>query len=120
MRECACPGDKLTYRCTVQGEATGATLWNGTVFSSCQQGSNEILLQHRDFTTTGGTTGTCNNGNIVGQSLSVQGDNYTSQLNVTITPDTAGKTITCAYDSLSSDQTQNMIRFSTTVPGNFA
>ena len=116
--ECVCPGEKLTYRCTVHGEATGATLWYGTAFSGCQQDPEEILLQHRHFTQPGGITGTCNNRNIVGQSLGVQGNSYTSQLNVTITPDIVGKTITCAYDSLSSDLTQDMIKFSTILPGN--
>ena len=60
----------------------------------------------------------CNNGAIVGQILSVQDNNYTSELNVIITPETAGRTIMCAYDALTSDQTQNMIKFSTVVPGN--
>ena len=116
VSECKCPGDKQIYMCAVQGNATGATIWNGTAFSGCQQNPNEILLQHSRFNTTG-STGTCNNGNIVGQSVSVQGNNYTSQLNVTITLDTVGKTVTCAYDALSSDQTQDIIKFSTKVPG---
>jgi hypothetical protein len=55
----------------------------------------------------------------VGQSLGVQDNNYISQLNVTITPETAGKTITCAYDALTSDQTQSMIKFSTVVPSKY-
>ena len=116
MNECVCPGDKLIYRCTVQGDATGATVWKGTAFSGRPQ--DEILLHHRHFTSTGGSTGTCNNGDTVGRSLGVQGNNYTSQLNVTITPDTAGKTIMCAYDALTSDQTKDMVKFSTILPGN--
>ena len=118
MNECVCPGNKLIYRCSVQGSPNGATLWNGTAFSGCPQ--DEILLHHSYFTSAGGSTGTCNNGAIVGQSLGVQGNSYTSQLNVTITPETAGKTIMCAYDALTSDQTQDMIRFSMVVPGNFS
>ena len=35
----------------------------------------------------------------MGQSLSVGGNNYTSQLNVTVTPNIAGKTIRCAGDN---------------------
>jgi hypothetical protein len=61
----------------------------------------------------------CNNGAIVGQSLGVQGNSYISQLNVTITPETAGKTISCVYDALTSNQTQNMIKFSTVVPSTY-
>ena len=113
MNECVCPGDKLTYNCTVQGSAFGA-VWNGTAFSGCQQ--NVILLPHHWFTQTGGSTSTCNNGAIVGQSLGVQGNNYTSQLNVTITTETAGKTIMCAYDAL--DGQNMMIKFSKIIPGN--
>ena len=114
MNKCVCPDDKLIYRCTVQGNANGATIWTGTAFSGCPQAA--ILLSHSLFTPTGGLTANCNNGDIVGQSLGVQGNNYTSQLNITITQDTAGKTIACAYDALTSDQTQNIIK-STTVPG---
>jgi hypothetical protein len=113
MNECVCPGDNLIYNCTVQGSPTGATIWNGTAFSGCQQ--NEIVLHHHQYSRTGGSTGICNNGAIVGQSLRVQG-NYTSQLNVTITPETAGKTIICAYDALTG-QGNTIIKFST-IPGN--
>ena len=116
VNECVCPGDRLTYRCAVQGSANGATVWCGTAFIGCLQ--NEILLQHRQFTPTGGPAETCNNGAIVGRSLGVQGNNFTSQLNVTITPDTAGKTITCAYDELIGQDI--MIKFSTIIPGNRA
>jgi hypothetical protein len=111
--QCVCPGDKLTYECTIQGETTGATIWKGNALSGCQQ--NAILLQHHQFTPTGGSAGTCNNGAIVGQSLGIQGNNYTSQLNVTITPETAGKTITCAYDALTAQDI--MVKFSTIIPG---
>jgi hypothetical protein len=114
VNDCVCPGDKLTYRCTVQGSAVGATIWNGTAFSGCQQ--NEIFLQHWQYTPTGGPASICNNGAIVGQSLGVQGNNYTSQLNVTITPETAGKTIMCVYDDLIGNQPT--IKFSTIIPGN--
>jgi hypothetical protein len=115
VKECVCPGDKLIYRCTVQGSPTGATIWTGTAFSGCQR--NEILLQHHQFTQPGGPTGTCNNGAIVGQSLGVQGNNYTSQLNVTITPETAGNTITCAYDDLIRQGSQTQV-ITIKIPGN--
>ena len=114
--QCVCPGDQLIYGCTVQGSVNGATIWTGTAFSGCPQ--NAILLSHSYFAPTGGSTGTCNNGQIVAESISVQENNYNSQLNVTVTLDTAGKTIICAYDALTSDQTQDMIIFSTVVPGN--
>lgn len=110
--KCVCSGENLIYNCSVHDNAHGATVWNGTAFSGC-----EILLPHRHFTPTGDPIGTCNNGDIVEQSLGVQGNNYTSQLNVTITLGIAGKTITCAYDALTTDPTNDMIHFSTIVPG---
>ena len=91
--ECACSGDILTYECTVVGEPSGGTIWRGTVFD-CPLG--EITLLHNRFAN--GTFGLCNEGAIVARSLSVEGNNYTSQLNVTVTHDVAGKTIECIRD----------------------
>ena len=115
VNDCVCPGDNLIYKCTVQGATTGATVWNGTAFSGCPL--NEIILFHRRFPSTG-DFGECNNGNIVGRSLGVEGNNFASQLNVTVTPDIAGKTITCFYDTLTTNSTNDMIQLSTIVPGN--
>ena len=53
----------------------------------------------------------------MGQGLRIEGNHYISQLNVTITPDTAGNTIVCAYDALTTDSTNDIIQFSTIVPG---
>ena len=96
MSECVCPGDILTHECTVTGGVS--TVWTGNAFN-CQSSNNEITLLHSCFKSANGTSRSCNNGAIVGQSLGVQGDNYTSQLNVTITPETAGKTIMCIGDN---------------------
>ena len=112
---CVCPGDHLIYVCTVYGGITGATIWHGTAFSGCPQ--DETLLPHSQFTSTRGTIGTCNDGDIVGRGLCIEGNNDTSQLNVTITPNTAGNTIVCAYDALTTDSTNDRIQFSTIVPG---
>lgn len=117
MNKCVCPGDILTYNCTVLGDKYGATIWNGTAFSGCPQ--NDILLYHDHFRAAGGSRGMCNNGDIVGQSLGIQDNNYASQLSVTITPNIVGKTITCAYDALTTDHTNDMIKFSRMVPGNY-
>ena len=93
---CVRPGDTLSYECTVMEGI--ATVWTGTAFNCLYYTSNEIVLLHSRFDTE--TYGICNNGAsiIVAKSLSVDGNNYTSQLNVTITLDTAGKTIECARD----------------------
>ena len=81
----------MTYECTVIGGPGGVTVWNGTAFH-CPPSENAILLLNNQFLYSG--TYSCN-GAIVARILSVEGNNYTSQLNVTITPETAGKTIEC-------------------------
>jgi hypothetical protein len=74
----------------------GATIWTGSAFNNCFY-YNEIALLHHRFNTV--TSVMCNNGAIVGRGLSVEGNNYTSQLNVTVTPDTAGETLECIDDN---------------------
>ena len=50
---------------------------------------------------------------IVARTLSAEGNNYTSQLNVTITPDTAGSTIECSnYDQTGTEY----YRFTSKIP----
>ena len=85
----------------------GATIWKGTAFD-CPL--NEIALLHSRFTY--GTFGVCNNGAIVTRSFPVEGNNYTSQLNVTLTSDIAGETIMCVHDNISS----NIIQLSAVIP----
>ena len=95
---CVCPGDILAYQCTVMGGSGGATVWIGTALD-CP--SEEIILLHQHFTESGGTIRSCNNSETtVPQSPYVQDDFYTSQLNVTIELDIAGKTVICVYDSM--------------------
>ena len=75
----------------------GPTIWTGTAFN-CSASDYAIILLHSRFSSTKGDYGSCSNGAIVGQSLGVEGNNYTSQLSVTVTPDIAGKTVECLYD----------------------
>ena len=105
---CLCPGDTLLYECTVMGY--GTTVWTGSAFN-CRSSNNDIILLHNRFNN--GTDGTCTNGAIVGRSIAVDGNNYTSQLNVTITSDTAGKTIKCIHDRW----THNILVFTSIIPG---
>ena len=103
---CVCPGDTLTYECTVEG--SGFTIWTGTALD-CPY---HIALRHSQFSSTYGAFATCNNGAIVARSLSVEGNNYTSQLNVTLNSNTAGKTIMCFSD----DGVRSTIHLSTVIP----
>ena len=91
---CVCPGDILMYECTVTER--GVTIWTGSAFN-CSSSNNEIAFLHSRFNV--GTYDTCNNGAIVAMGLAAEGNNYTSQLNVTVTPDTAGKTVMCVGDN---------------------
>ena len=86
----------------------GYIVWSGSAFN-CSSTNNYITLSgHLDI-----GTRTCNNGAIVARILSAEGNNYTSQLNVTITPDTAGKTIECVnYDERGTEY----YRFTSTIP----
>ena len=95
MNRCVNPGDILTYECTVTCMAAGSTAWTGSAFD-CLASNNHIVLLHIRFLH---DRRTCNNGSIVARGLSVEDSNCTSQLNVTVTPGIAGKTITCASDN---------------------
>ena len=100
--DCVCPGDTLTYECTVVGDRGGITVWMGDFFR-CPNGKKEIGLLHSDFTNgqAGGVynTQTCNDGNVVGRIIRVENGVFTSQLNVTLTSDIIGRSIECAYDN---------------------
>ena len=93
--QCACSGDVLTYTCTNVGD--GITLWEGTAF---QCPANGIVLRHNLFMN--GITQTCNDGNIIGQSVQVDNNRYTSQLKVTVTSNFIlnNKWISCLHNSI--------------------
>ena len=103
---CACLGDTLTYKCTVVGGVS--TVWTGTAFH-CATWNNEIVLLHSRFNYQYRTR---NNGSILARGISTEGNNYTSQLNVTVTPDTAGKTVMCLGDN----GRESTIHLSLTIP----
>lgn len=92
------------------GTIIGNTVWTGTAFS-CNDGSNEIALLHSRYASSNGAVGVCNNGVIVARSLRVEDGYYTSQLNVSVTADIAGKTVVCLHDNVSSQ----IVQFSNTI-----
>ena len=102
------PGEILTYECTIVGALF--TVWTGSALD-CPTNYSFIVLNHNHFLNNG-TSGSRNNGSIVARSLSVEGNNYTLQLNVTVTPDIAGKNIQCAH----SDATHTKYLSSWTIP----
>ena len=90
---CICPGYTLTLECTVVGTPLGTTVWRGNFFD-CSNGiillhdSDRFTLEKKD----------CNDGSIVAQGLIIDGDNYTSQLNITMNSDINGESIECYYN----------------------
>ena len=94
-RQCACVGDRLIYNCSVVGGT--ATLWRGSAFD-CPQAGSEITLRHSLFVSNG-VFRICNNGDIVGHSIRVVNNSYTSQLNVTVRESFNNKTVQCVLSS---------------------
>ena len=101
LKSCyTCPGDALTYECTVIGRRVGSTVWRGSAFNCTNV---EIVLQHKHFTSENGVHA-CNNGLITVQILTVDEEQrvYTSQLSVNVTDDLIGKSIECVHDNVSN------------------
>ena len=93
--DCPCPGHNITFQCSTIGQ--GSTVWLGDDVFDCPDHSNEIILRHINFAST--VIGKCNAGAIVGSSLSVTDNSYTSELNVMYMEDFTGKSITCVHDN---------------------
>lgn len=88
---CLCPGDNLHFECTIVGR--GTTLWRGSAFMTCDY----IALLHSRFTQ--GTSGICNSGSLIGRSVEVGNDCYTSQLNITLSRELDEHSIECVHDN---------------------
>ena len=76
------------------------TIWTGSAFD-CY--CSEIALFHRYFHM---YVTHCGNRPIEAKIISIEGNNYTSQLNVTVTPDIAGTNMKCAKDIGYMDEIQ--------------
>ena len=85
-----CPEDVVVFVCRVSGGV--ATVWRGSIFN-CPDHGNQILLRHRNFENE--TSGTCNDGEIIAYSSEVANNSYSSQLNVTVTPEIHNGTVEC-------------------------
>lgn len=92
-----CQGFSLVLECSTKGE--GSTVFNGNLLNCSRL--NEIALLHSRFNTPTGTSGTCNNGKVLGYSLPVDNSSncYTSLLCIMVTPDMIEKSIRCAHDN---------------------
>ena len=94
---CACPGEVLTFVCTVVGGTI--TIWKGSAFH-CPSVGNQIILRHTLFNNSQSIMPLpCNDGLIVGQPLNVTGDSYISELNVTVNDEVHNQTVQCFHNS---------------------
>ena len=74
-----------------------ATVWRGSIFN-CPNHGNEIILRHNNFENEV-NIGTCNDRKVVAYSSEVTNDSiYSSQLNVTVTPEMHNETVECIQD----------------------
>ena len=99
--ECLCPGETVTFECSVIGR--GSTVFLGSAFD-CKNSRNEIRLLHNRYNRTTGTNGTCNNGAIMGHSLRFEDNHYISQLHITVSYDLVG-TVECIHDNGTTTKT---------------
>ena len=96
--DCVCPGDILTYECTVLGGSGGLTVWKGDFFH-CSNGIQQIELVHVQLMEGDFSSRTCNDGSIVAKIVRVENDSFISQLNVTLTHNITGRSIECISDN---------------------
>ena len=79
----------------------GNTVWRGSAFN-CSSKANQIILRHSRFgASAGGTSGSCNNGAIVGQSVGVEnGQCFISQLRVSVSETLNSRAVRCDYSAI--------------------
>ena len=94
LSSCICPGYEAIFECVVTGGT--ATIWSGTAFDRCS--SDEITLRHSQFIQSGYSLDeTCgDSGPIIGRTVSVVNDSYTSQLIVNVSQSLIGANIECS------------------------
>ena len=93
----------MSYICTAVGGVI--TVWGGTAFKTCAAG-NDISLRHHDFDN---AAGECNNGAIVGYNIGRINNSYTSRLDVRLSDDLQGQTITCSVEYYDLDNNPSTV-----------
>ena len=83
----------MVYQCTVTGGVF--TVWSGSAF---QCASREITLRNSDFGSIPLPAMICNDGKIIGHGILQHNNCFTSQLNVTLSEELVGRTVTCGID----------------------
>ena len=102
---CICPGEVISYRCTVLDNGVGVTTWSGTAVDAAFtqyncDGSIDFHLVHSRFDDPGSVSVACGGGAVVAQSVGVMlssPDNcYISEFTVTTFPGLDGTVIECS------------------------
>ena len=112
----------MTFTCSIVGG--GSTIWNGTAFdcpSNTNTFNNQIFLRHSAFGMLDEPSGTCNEGAIVGEGVSVESTRYTSRLIVRVNSNIVGKNVSCIYED-SAQARETLVGITTielTSGGNF-
>ena len=75
-------------------------IWRGSIFN-CYQGSQNLLILHHSVFGNG-VRRTCNDDNIVAYDIDVTNKTYSSQLNVTVSPEMHNGTVECIHDTLNA------------------
>ena len=99
VNTCTCPNDTvlLIYECTVMGGFV--TTWRGSAINQyCEDSGGQILLLHSRFGSGSNYFITCSNGTIMGQSVRIENNTYTSRLTITtVSSNILGDTVECAH-----------------------
>ena len=96
-----CLGSQITLECSILENRTVATVFRGSAFN-CSESHDEIILLHTEEN----PTKSCNDGLIFGYTKPrINGDwLHTTVLNVNLTSDIIGSTITCSNDDGSTEK----------------
>ena len=101
--DCGCPGENVSYICTAVGGVI--TVWGGTALTNCDVG-NDISLRHHDFSF---APRKCNNGAIIAYGIEVVNNSYTSRLDVRLSNDLQGQTISCSVEYYEHDNDSSTV-----------
>ena len=106
---CVCSGGDSSlftyiFECTTIG--SGVTVWDGSAIQ-CEHGT--IHLSHTLYNETEKPLRTCNDGDVIAQAIGVDGNSYTSQLNVSVAANSlsmfSNKIVKCSQDHSDTETT---------------
>ena len=98
----------VTYECIVVGGIS--TVWRGSIVHNlCQKSDHVLTLTHNRYNSSEGTHKSCSSDSILGRSVSVENNTYTSQLIVNLTPDTNYSVTRSRIECIRDDGTDETI-----------